>query len=205
MQVMARVGDLIMLNFYFLVTSIPLITIGSALTALYDVCFRLGTDREPMGVTRAYFQAFRENLKPGTLVWLVLLVLGTATAGNTMLFYLMPGALRYAFLLFAVLFLLVLFMGAYAFPLVSQFENPTLPTLKNALVMSVAYLPRTLPMVLLNCLPFLLLLCRVMTFFQLGLVWIVIYFAAAAYGNTWLLRKVFAPYLEQDETEEENA
>lgn len=201
MQFMTRVGDLILLNFFFLITCIPIVTIGDAITSMYDVCFRLGTEREPMhGTTRAYFEAFKANFKPATLVWLVLLGLGAATGFNTLAFYALPGGIRYFFMLFALLFLLVLFMAAYAFPLVSQFENRTMPTLKNALVLSLAYLPRTILMVALNILPFVLLLCNVIVFFQAGLMWLLIYFGAAAYINTRLLRKVFAPYLEEEET-----
>ena len=46
MQVMSRVADLIILNVIYLVTCLPVVTIGAAGTAMYTVCFRLGTDRE---------------------------------------------------------------------------------------------------------------------------------------------------------------
>ena len=202
MQFMSRVGDLLLLNFYFLITCIPLVTIGSAVTAMYTVCFRFGSDQEPVGVTRTYFKAFRENLKPATLIWLLLLLLGAATAFNTLLFFSMIGAMRYVCVLFGTLFLLVLFMAAYAFPLVSLFENGVIPTLKNALVMSLAYLPRTILVVALNIFPFVLLLFRTYDFFSQGLLWVLIYFAAAAYANAWLLRKVVAPYLEDGEEQD---
>lgn len=203
MQFMSLVGDLIMLNFYFIVTCIPIITIGDAITSLYDVCFRLGTDRETTSTTKAYFQAFKVNFKPATKVWLVLLVLGVATAFNTLTFYCLNGWMRYLCILFGILFLLVLFMAAYAFPLISLFENKTIPTLTNALIMSLGFLPRTLLMVVGNVLPFVLLLCNVLTFFQAGLIWILIYFAAIAYINVHLLHKVFDPYLQEADEDEE--
>ncbi|MCI6435817.1 MAG: YesL family protein, partial [Clostridiales bacterium] len=59
MQAMARIADLVILNLLFLVSCIPLVTIGAASAALYTVCFRFGTDRE-QGVCRSYFRAFRE-------------------------------------------------------------------------------------------------------------------------------------------------
>ena len=203
MQVMTRVGDLIALNFFFLITCIPVITIGDAFTSLYDVCFRFGTEQEPDGTTKAYFRAFKVNFKPATLVWLVLLGLGAATAFCTLTFYPFKGGLRYVFIIFASLFLLVICIASYAFPLVSLFENRTIQTLKNALVLSLGYLPRTLLIVALNILPFVLLLCSILTFFQMGLLWILIYFSAVAYINARLLRKVFAPYMDDDEDEEE--
>ena len=73
MQAMARVSDLVILNLLFLLSCVPLITIGAASAALYTVCFRIGTDRE-QGVCRSYFRAFRENFRQGTILWLIAVV-----------------------------------------------------------------------------------------------------------------------------------
>lgn len=202
MRFMSRMGDLILLNVCFLVCCVPVVTVGAAHAALYAVCFRFGTGREA-GTVRSYFQAFRENFRQGTLVWLIIAFCGAAAALNTYVFYLMPGDIRYGFILFALLFVLVLFIFSYAFPLVSQFDNGTYSTLKNALVLSLGYLPRTVLMVTLNLLPWGLLLMDIITFFQAGLVWVGLYFAAAAYLNARLLRKVFAPYLSENENTQE--
>ena len=60
MQAMSRVADLIILNVIYLVTCLPVVTIGAAGTALYTVCFRLGTDREG-SLVKGYFRAFRDD------------------------------------------------------------------------------------------------------------------------------------------------
>lgn len=73
MKMMGRIGDIMILNVIFLLTCIPVFTIGAASTALYTVCFRFGTDSEA-GVIKSYFTAFRDNLKQSTLVWLIILV-----------------------------------------------------------------------------------------------------------------------------------
>ena len=204
MRAMGRLGDLILLNFFFLLCCVPVVTVGAAHTALYTVCFRFGTDRE-RGTVKSFFQAFRANLRQSTLVWLIILLCGVTAALNAYVFYLMPGDIRYSFILFALLFILALFIFSYAFPLLSQFDNRTFSTLKNALVLSLGYLPRSLVMVALNVLPWVLLLVDIILFFQAGLIWVMVYFAAAAYLNTVLLRKVFAPYLPEDEqTREED-
>ena len=95
----------------------------------------------------------------------------------------------------------VLMMVSYAFPLISQFRNDTKSVLKNALIFSVAYLPRTALIVVVNVFPWALLLTNLYMFLQVGFIWVVVYFAAAAYINTRLLKKVFAPYMEPDEEE----
>lgn len=198
MHAMSRIGDLLILNFFFLLTCVPIITIGAASTAMYTVCFRIDTERE-QGTLKSYFRAFRDNFRQATLMWVLLLLFGIATAVNTYLFYSMPAPLHYVMVVFALLFVLVLMICSLAFPLQSQFDNKLKSTLFNAFVLSIAYLPRTLLITALNLFPFILLLKNFYMFLQTGFIWIAIYFSAAAYLNSILLRKVFAPYMPEEE------
>ena len=202
MRLMSRVGDLMVLNLLFLVTCIPIVTIGAASTALYTICFRFGTEREGH-MFRAYFQAFRAEFIRSTLLWLMILLCGCMTALDAYLFYLMPGWMHWLFLLFTVLFFLVLFILGYAFPLLSQFDNKALPTFKNALVLSLGYLPRSILITVFHVFPFVLLWLDFYGFLQMGFLWVALYFSTAAYVNSILLKKVFAPYLPEPEGPEE--
>lgn len=193
MQAMSRVADLIILNVLFLISCIPLLTIGAASAALYTVCFRIGTDRE-QGVFRSYFRAFRENFKQGTILWLIFVVFLGAGIVNEFLFYSMEGPLHYLFLLMTALLIFCVLMYGYAFPLISQFSNTTMPTLKNAFCLSLGYLPRSLVIAVLNLFPLALALADLYLFLQVGFIWAFLYFSAAAYINALLLKKVFAPY-----------
>lgn len=197
MQTISRIGDLMILNVVFLLTCLPVVTIGAANTALYTVCFRFGTEREGK-LLRSYFRAFRDNFRQGTVLWLILLLFGAASCVNILLFYALNSALRYAALVFAVALVLVVLIFSYTFPLLSQFNNNNLSTLKNALVLSIAYLPRSVVIAALNLLPWVLFLLNLYVFLQAGFFWIFFYFATAAYLNTYLLKKVFAPYLNQE-------
>lgn len=196
MQALSRLYDLMLLNVLFLITCIPIVTIGAASAALYTVCFRLGTYRED-GIFKPYFRAFRDNFKQATGLWLILLLWGSASGVNALLFYQQTGVLRWAVVLFVGLFVLALMIAAYTFPLLSRFRNGSRATVKNALLLSVGYLPRSLVMVVLNVLPFGLLVFHLYLFLQLSLLWLAIYFVAAAYLNCLLLRKVFAPYIQE--------
>lgn len=198
MQAMSRIGDLMILNVVFLLTCLPIVTIGAANTALYTVCFRFGTDREGK-LLRSYFRAFRENFRQGTVLWLILLLFGAASCVNIFLFYSLSSVLRCAALVFAVALVLVVLMFSYTFPLLSQFSNNNLSTVKNALALSIAWLPRSILVAGLNILPWALFLLNIYGFLQAGFLWVFFYFAAAAYLNTFLLKKVFAPYMKQEE------
>ena len=89
-------------------------------------------------------------------------------------------------------------MSGYLFPLTALFRNSTLETLKNALSLSLGYLPRSVLVAVVNALPFALLLLDTASFFYAGFLWIAVYFSAGAYLNSLLLRKVFAPFLPED-------
>ena len=201
MQAMNRISDLILLNLFFLFSCIPVFTIGAAATAMYTVCFRLGTPRE-QGVFKSYFRAFRENFRQGTALWLIFLVCGGSALLNIRLFSQLPGIARYGFYLFAVLLALAVLIAGYVFPLLSQFSNDIRTTFKNGLILSIAYLPRSLLIALVNVFPFAVLVLDLYLFLQTGFLWIALYFSAAAYLNTLLLKKVFAPYMPEDEPAE---
>ena len=200
MRAMSLLGDLLVLNLVFLVCCLPIVTIGPAITALDTASFRIVRDTEGRSV-KVFFQAFRQNLRRGIALWLVLLLVGAAVAMDIWLFAAFTGALRFLVVLFGILFALVLFTAGYAFPLLSQFDNTVKETLKNALFLSVGYLPRTIAITVLNVFPFALLLKDMLMFLKCGFIWVFLYFAAAACLNAKLLEKVFTPYWEQNKEE----
>lgn len=167
MRIMSRVADLIVLNLCYLLTCVPVFTIGTASAALYAVCFRLGT--EEGRVIRSYFRAFRDNFKRGTGVWLIVLLCGAAALVNVWIFYAMPGGIRFLSVLFVILFVLVLLMFGYAFPLLSQFDNGVWSTLRSALILGLGYLPRSLVITVLNIFLFILMLGDLYLFLQAAL------------------------------------
>lgn len=201
-RVMSKAADLILLNVVFLLTCAPIFTIGASITALYTVCFRMGTPREGK-LFADYFRAFRDNFRKGTALWLIAVAWIGVTVLNAVLCYSLQGALHNMFLLFVMLLVLAVLIFGYAFPLLSQFENTVKGTMKNALLLSIGYFPRSLIIGVVNVFPVALLLTNFVGFLRCALIWVAVWFAAAAYGNTMLLRKVFAPYLSNGEREDD--
>lgn len=189
-QFLIRLCDLILLNVVYLLTCLPLFTIGAATAALYDTVFRMDTEREGK-LMATYFHAFRENFRQGTAVWLLLVVYGIATWMNMNIFSDMGSQFGYGlFVLSMVIVVIGLFVAAYVFPLMSRFQYKTGALLQNALLLSVLYLPRTLLVCIINAFPWGLLLVNLYAFCKLGFLWFALYFAAAAYFNSRVLKKV---------------
>lgn len=196
MQIVSRFTDIVVLNVVFLLTCLPIFTIGAANTALYDVVFRMDTEREGK-MLASYFRAFKENFKQATGIWLLLALFGIATYINMTHFSDLGGTLGYLLFLFAMLvFFVLVLIFSYAFPLLSQFRNSVMGTLKNALLLSIAYLPRSILLAVINCFPWALLLVNLYTFSKLACLWVFLYFSAAAYLGSRVLNKVFNPYWE---------
>lgn len=193
MQVIARVADLIMLNILFLITCLPVVTIGAAISAMYDLCFRMMRE-EYSGIIKSYFSAFRSNFRQATALWGVFLLVGVPAVYYLTRLLSMDGILQYSAALFLLILVVCLMTASYAFPWVSQFENTTVQTLKNALILSISHLPRSLCILVINLLPVIVWFISEELFLQVSFLWIALYFAAAAYMNTGLLWHVFKPY-----------
>ncbi len=201
MRAMSTLGDLILLNLAFLLCCVPVLTIGAAAAALYTVAFRLVRGTEGRVLAR-FFSAFRQNLRRALPLWLLLLLAGAVAVLDIWIFAAFSGALRLVEIPFVLLLLLTLFTASYAFPLLSQFDNTVKGTLRNALTLSLGYLPRTLVATALNVFPFALLLFDVYLFLNAGFLWVFLWFSAAAFLNAKLLEKVFAPYREGKKEDE---
>ena len=193
----SRLADLIILNILFLAACLPVFTIGASAAALYHVVFRIGTKHE-QGVFRSFFRAFRANFRQATCVWLVLLLAGAALAADYYLFSHLLGGFSFAHIPILLLALLALITACYAFPLISFFSNTLLETLKNAMFIGIGNLPVSLLLMAVLLLPAVLLARFPLLFFNLGFLWVALYFSAGAYLSSLLLRRVLQPYLPED-------
>ena len=71
----SRLGDLVILNILFLACSIPIVTIGASITAMYSVTKKMAEEREGY-ILKSFFKAFKENFRQSTVMWLILLICG---------------------------------------------------------------------------------------------------------------------------------
>ena len=193
MEIFGRITDLVLLNLLFLITCLPVFTIGAAITALYTMCFRLMRE-EYSGIVKSYFRSFKDNFKQATLIWLLLLVLVVPALYYFILLFRLDGILRYSAFVFVLIAVVGLMTASYVFPWISQFENTTVQSLKNALILSISRLPRTAAILAINLMPLIVWFINPELFIQVSFLWVALYFAAAAYMNTGLLWHVFKPY-----------
>lgn len=196
MRGLSRLTDLVLLNLLFILTSIPIVTIGASASALYSVFFRWHRQEES-GYVKAYFHAFARDFKEATVLWLAFVVFMAISIFDIWFFFYQTEPLSYLGVLFGFLGAMGLFTYSYAIILVSVFANSFAGTLKNALLMAVAYFPRTLVMALLNLFPFLLVGLFPSLAMQFGWFLVLFAFSGGAYLNSLLLKPVILPMIEK--------
>lgn len=196
MITMSNITDCIFLSLFWLLCCIPVITLGASFAALYDATFRALRQGEKNSWKR-FLHVLRTNWKtgivPGFVVVLVMMIVGLgliqfwngAVAGNV------------SMLLFAaVAFLAVLVLGivSLVFPILSRFENGMFSILRNAFLLGLANLPRTLLLGIVNAVTLIVCLLYVFPLFFLP--------SLSCLLGSWLIEPMFKPFMEEDEAAE---
>ncbi|MDY2628975.1 MAG: YesL family protein [Lachnospiraceae bacterium] len=190
-NIMTKIFDVVLLNFLFLVCSIPVITIGASASALYCMTMKMVDDREA-GIIKGFFKAFRENFRksvPMTLMLIVCMallmadlhILGQTDNSVSMIMY--GGCVALLIAVGAV--------ACYAFPLLAKFENTVKGTLVNAAKIAATHLIQTLIILLINSIPVIWILVSPETFAPVFIIWVLTGTGAAAYVNSIFLVKIF--------------
>ena len=207
MPYFALLRDWIILSALWSVCSLPIITAGTATASVYYVTLKM-VRQERVSVTKAFFHAFRDNLKQGVALTVLFIlcvgVLGCAFAYATMI----SGVVKVALVLCVISFLAsVLCLMLYSFPFMAQFSNSVPGILKSAAYLAGKNLTNTILMLLLNMIPVWVLLISFEVFMRLLPIWAFMLPGTAAYLCSMRLRKIFDPLIaairSRDSVEEE--
>ncbi len=193
---LTKLADLSLLNLYWMISCIPVVTIGAATAALHNCIIR--SCEGPMQVTREFWNALRKNFKQGSLLFLVLTVLGAFMFFTLYLLLFVDLKLPYIFrMVLLIPHFVLLNFSMLVFPLQAQFENGIWQTLKNALFMSLAHPYRTLIVTVITLLPVIIVIVSPLIFLFASVIWLFIGFAGSAHINYLLLRPVFKKYMQK--------
>ena len=129
MNFLTIVCDIVILHFLWLLTSLPVLTIGASTTALYYTtmkCIRNGQG----GVAKMFFKSFKDNFKQATGIGILALIAGFICVFD--MYFAINRNLKSMMVIFTIMSLIYLFTVLYVFPLQAQFENTIKATIKNA-------------------------------------------------------------------------
>lgn len=182
--------DFMILNMVYLICCIPVITIGPATAALYQVTLR-EVRKEHGYLVRSFFRHFRELFFQGIFTFLFFAALLWAGAYALVFwsaFDTLSGTV--AFLLTLFLTVIILCALLYVFPLMARFQNRFLQTIENAFLFAVSNAGSSFLLLLIRILAAgLLYLFPVMKIFMM-----IAGFSLTAWLDSLILTRLFSPY-----------
>ncbi len=201
MQKLSQLPDLIVLHLLWAICSLPVVTMGAATTALHTVVQALiqGTDH---GIIRPFFRSFRENFKQSTTLWLPLsALLGLLVLDVSFLAEKAEGAMLLLWIPTLILGAIATVLVSFGFPLIARYDNDLKTVVSNSfLLFSLHFFPALAVMVL-NVLPWALMILEPNLFLQTGFLWIVAGSSLPAYIADHILLPVFKKYDPKDPEE----
>lgn len=188
------VADLMLVNFLFLLFSLPIVTIGASLTAMNSVTLKL-TRKEQPSILKNFWESFKENLKQATILWFLTLGMGAVLFAwyiviENLIYVEMASIFRIFLYIFMVLFTIMII---YVFFLQAMFTNKIISTIKNSLILSIKHL-------FFSFLSILIIFMGVfITIFYpkivgYGIIVVLIGFSLISYCIAFLMNRVFQPY-----------
>ena len=139
----SRLWDVIVLNFMWILFSIPIVTIGASTVAAYSVCLKM-VDEEEGYIAGSFVKAFKENIKQGIILGLITIAAIYIVYLNFALFNAIESN-PLPLLIMGIMGSVVFFFSLiYAFPLVARYENTIGRALRNSFDISIRFIVRTL-------------------------------------------------------------
>ena len=137
---MGKVTDVACMSILWLLTSLPIVTIGASTAAFYSFTLDAVQDGEG-AVLRSYFTAFRKNFKNATVLWLLQLILTVFLAVNLFAawnFYLAKGILGLGLFSLALFGMIVCIgTGLYLYPILVSYDFPIRKVITDSFIMAV--------------------------------------------------------------------
>lgn len=150
---MSLCGDLLILNLMWVLSCLPVITIGASVTALYRVTMEMSENKESY-IVRTYWKTWGKSMKSSTFMWMVFLTIQTILICGVYETTFWPESTgrNGMIILFWMCEIFLMIIWEYVFPLHAFWpEKSVRYKIKKAAVISVKKLPWTLLLMMGKC------------------------------------------------------
>lgn len=145
-----RFADMMVIGILFVITCIPIFTIGASLCAFYYTAMD-SLRKEDGYIFKRYFTSFGKNFKKGTGIWLIMMAIGTICCID-LYFWLFVSDMQISHVMFIVSAIITFawFLTlVFVFPLQARFENTIRRTIQNAFLIAISHLPFAVAVIIL--------------------------------------------------------
>lgn len=193
-RILTKIFDLLLLNLLFVICSLPVVTIGAALSALYTVLMKMAENKEGY-IIKGFFNALKKNFRQSTFIWIILLIIGMMLEADFVVLSKMEGNIRNVmWILWIAVMIFYVIEVVFVFPLMAKFENTTSQMLKNAMLIPISRLPIAFAIMLLIGICGFVTLLNQKTVMYGAVIWNTIGISILGYAVSVLLNIMFAPY-----------
>lgn len=191
---MAACTKLVMLfkiNFFWLISSLPIVTLGASTCAMLAALSAMQQDEDCGG--KAFFRFFRLHFRKATVLWLLIAFLGIMLALDYRIVtgLTFPGRMAVIVVICFCILALILVSGL-VFPLLVRYPASIRDTVINAVLLSIAHLPKMLLVTAMNILPMLLLIVLPQVFVFFSFLLPICGFALIALYDLKVTNRIFA-------------
>lgn len=205
MRFLEKIFNLTFLNWLMLICSIPIVTIGPAVTAAYCVAMKMVRNEEG-GIFQDFVHSFRVNLKQGIVVGLIVVGVGVALAFEIYWMYQISqfGALFDKLIFYVLIFLAAVFLMtvSYVWALLARFNNSTKQLFRTARALAVRHILASIVMGVIAAIPVLMMLYSMASLTLAGLFYLWLGIPAIAYLQGIFMLRIFDQYMPKEETDE---
>ena len=195
-ETLEKISNIVILNFLYILFSIPIITIGASTTATYFVAMKIVQNEEGY-IFRTFIKSFKENFKISTIVWIMIMLVG----GVLILDFHISNAISNSSisnifkLILTMVSIIIIFNITYVFPIICKFDNSIKNTIINAILISIQNLPYTIIMSLLNLIPIISILFFSNYLGYIAFFYIIIGYAVVSCINSFFLNNILNKYI----------
>lgn len=192
-EMMGKLGDIIIVNILFLVCSLPVVTIGASITAMYQT-FQEMADGRAVSAFQGFFRAWKGYFKKSLPAWLVMLAAGGVLVFDLLFLGRAGGDEVWSVVSLGVGCLLLLWemIFAWLFPVFPEMDKEQITgkvLFQRSLYLAARNFPVTLVMIVLNSIPVICMAASVSVMALAAPVYMTVGFGVTGYINTWLLRR----------------
>ncbi len=189
-EAMGRFGDIIIVNLLFILCSLPVVTMGAALAAMYRIFQEMEEGTEG-SVPKNFLKFFSDGLKRCTSVWIFMLLSGALLVFDVLFlgYAGMRGVWKAVGAGTGCLILLWEMVSAWLPIVLAEGEKRGMDSLKEAALLAVLHLPATLVMAVLNNILLICLILDVYYVMAAAPLYVVFGFGLTAFLNTKIVRK----------------
>ncbi len=194
-RAVTKIMQIIYLNILWLLFCLPVVTIGASTTALYYVTMKMARKEEGY-ITKDFMRSFRQNLRQGTVIWIMVAGGGFILLQDFRYFsYLNSMTGMIGTILLTILYSLVALM---IFPVLSRFKNSTGNFFKLALYIALRHIPSGLALAAMLC----IIGYGIYTSVTIMLFAFICGGAVIAYCNSLLLNRILNLYITEEQIHE---